>query len=223
MGTNKEINSEESADVFMESVQNGLPAWRGDVYNYSEFYGKPGRGAEYDEDTIPVDQMKHIIEHHAFRKRMEVVYDKYENEIAERLHWNIKKVKEIYIRMCETMMMINDPKLNGKNMKMKSLNLNDQDLKFIQMVQAINKDEYGLKDYFPVNMSDYNIMLSIKEAYIDSEKTGIQLKWMQLFEGEDRNGLRVQFYFDVKKQIIQTAYPVFDKGRRHLYKTYRMD
>ena len=196
-------------DVFMESVQNGLPAWRGKIYNYSEFEGRLSRGAEYDEDTIPVKQMKHIIEHHAFRKRMEVVYDKYKEEIADRLHWNEKKLKDLYLFLSEVMILINDHDHSGKNIKMKSLNLNDEYWKLIQVIQDIDKEECGMKDHFPVYMNDYNIMRSIKQAYANAEKVEAQRKGQQLYEGVDRNKLRIQFYFDEERKIIQTAYPVF--------------
>lgn len=198
------------ADIFMESVRNGLPTWKGDVYNYFEIIEKRHElGIEFEEDTIPIEQMKHIIEHHAFRKRMEIVYSKYKDEIMDRLHWSKEKLYDVHLKLHEIMIYINDPELNGKNKKMKKLNLDDQEWKFVLMIQTIDKDEFGMKDHFPIYMSDYNIMRSIKQAYANAEKVEAQRKGQQLYEGVDRNKLRIQFYFDEERKIIQTAYPVF--------------
>lgn len=65
---------------------NGLPAWRGDIYNAAMFYVHPDKSEAVDNNkikkymlhnadvTLPPTQMLHILESHSIFRRISTVY-----------------------------------------------------------------------------------------------------------------------------------------------------
>lgn len=169
------------------SQQNGLPSWRGNLYNlfalYSNFDTKKGFDEnavkDYWNDTIPVHFMKHILDKHSIYGAIERVTGSTCTTEASR------KIKEIFkftqTELSEIKMSILN-KLDGINLTgvdkefrdkaVKNVKITKDELDFIKEVDKLDIVDGKSVSHFNPTMTNLQIMEAIKEAYNNAHKIG---------------------------------------------------
>lgn len=238
------------AHYFTESVSNGLPAWRGELYNVYSLYFDPDIHAygelnrreceEYNNDTIPPVYMEHILRSHSIYERINDVIKSSENRkaIMEELGISINDLNKIEsdikrkINARNLNDMDSDSKRKITNKMPSDLKFTDQELAFVDEVCKID----GRKDHYPIEMTNIQIMQAVKEAYSGAMKIGhrkIQdikdkrneetissTKGRILYEGVSRKGMVIQFWYNFDLDLIETAYPVPDSNSKKHQRNY---
>lgn len=169
---------------FEESIQNALPAWRGESYNldmlyvYSYFCVNFNRKSreEYNNDTIHPLYMKHILKDHTISGRIDVVLSCRDSVkvIKEKLQVNdndlyrLERLIEdkIYARN----MSDSDPKSNGRISDKAGFKFTESELSLISEINNLYISNEEFIDCFPVEMTTPQIMRAIKEAYYTARR-----------------------------------------------------
>ena len=221
-------------EYFTEGTcQNGLPAWRGELYNFMKL--PETSYSLYDNDTLPTDKMKHILDKHSIYRRLEslVTSSKKNKEgisrggtdqlILTKMNRSESELIEIKKRIMLKIRYYNGiiPK---SDLPKHNTSFDFEEQKLISIIgdydkNVIIEDEKNeRKDHYPPYMSDYAIMNAIKEAYDNAEKIeershgktrAANPEGVILFQGTSKDGLNIQFYYDFDYDEITTAYPVF--------------
>lgn len=219
-----------------ESVENGLPKWRGHVYDVYTLYVNPKKhtyGAlkyqlikEYENDTLPPERMQHVLHNHGIYDRIDDVLKSSSNidSIAKNLGIN----REDVYNFGDSIQL----KINKRNLDYMYADLDPKEKKFTQLeYQFVGEiDKLDRKDHYPVDMTNLQIMQVIKEAYSNANKIGNRKfqssdnengksaphKGKILYEGISKNGMMIQFWYNFDWDIIETAYPVTsDRSKKH--------
>lgn len=206
---------------FTESVRNGLPPWRGELYNFMRLLTSDW--GLYKNDTLPPRRMKHILEEHSFYRRLSGLMEvpKIKDEILKRMNRTKDEVEGIINRIQIKIEYRNGMCPKEKLPKYKnghdSASFDFEENKLIAVVdycdKYVNKES---KDHFPPYMSDYDIMKAIQDAYKSAEKVEIIGRGNQglqeaktIYQGKSNEGLDIQFYNNFNLDIIESAYLVF--------------
>lgn len=218
---NYEYRDAQWMKYFTESVRNGLPPWRGEIYNFMRL--SEGDWDLYENDILPPKRMRHILEEHSFYRRIKRVMEvpQLKDEILKRMNRTETEVKEIIHRIRMKIAYRNGMCPKEKLPKYKnghdSASFDFEEDKLIAVVdycdKYVNKES---KDHFPPYMSDYEIMKAIQDAYKTAEKVEIMGRGNQglqeaktIYQGKSDKGLDIQFYYNLDLDIIESAYPVF--------------
>lgn len=235
-------------EYFAESVRNGLPAWRGKLYNFYMFYNnfESHTGLdykymeEYNDDTIPPMFMRHILAEHSIYCRIDKVLESPEN---------VRKIeKRLNIDKYDMEKLINSikSKINTRNFRgtdKASINVKPNKFDFtgdeMNLVAEIDKLDVVVKngqrlieDHYPIDMSNWQIMDAIKEAYLNASKTsgiimqGVRdrrgdteysntgkqidpVKGKRTYQGESRKyNLIIEIWYNFDLNLIESAYPL---------------
>lgn len=223
---------------FTESIENGLPPWRGEIYDVYTLYRSPETHSydtlsekltkEYENDTIPPERMQHILHDHSIYDRIYDVirYAENKNNIAESLGISVDDVGALEDSIKR--------KINFRNLNFIYKDLDSKKKKFtpLELQFATQIDKLDRKDLYRVEMTNLQIMQAIKEAYSNAKKAGelkIQFntkddsslaapdKGKRLYEGySSKYNLIIQFWYNFDLDIIETAYPVTsDRSKKH--------
>lgn len=220
---------------YTEYAGNGLPKWRGELYNVYTLYvdqqSHPYDGLdeklieEYNNDTIPPERMQHILhDHSAYDRINDVIRNAGKKKvIAENLKISVNDLRylELSVRRKINARNLNDTDLDSKNRKFTTLEY--------QFISEINK--FDKKDIYPLDMTNLQIMGAIKEAYSNARKIrsrriqpndgsnekSAPIKGKILYEGySSKYDLIIQFWYNFDLGIIETAYPVTsDRSKKH--------
>lgn len=231
-------------EYITESVGNGLPPWRGDLYNFFMFYIDPDainleKGdvldselvKKYKDHTLPPIRMMHIMKAHTIFGRSKVVLDSEDNRKI------IAKNLDIEMRDLLYMMMKFNDKIKARNLNdvgpdfrskidIKSIpNFTKQEREFARQIDALDKSKGHMKDHYPYELTNLQIMEAIKEAYKNARKIGskkINISnnptdmdpdapyiGKQLYEGYSKKyDLVIQFWYNFDYNFIESAWPV---------------
>ena len=182
------------ADYFNESVRNGLPPWRGNLYNYDMFYIRSSDDRkigldeslikDYNNDTIPPDYMHHILESHSIYYRIDDVLSKSSRRESNRGEiMNRLGISKIDVRNLELSI---KSKIEGRNSadideslkrdigESKHRKFTDLEFRFMSEIDLLDKKykegEERFKDHYPVEMTNLQIMEAIRDAYGNARK-----------------------------------------------------
>ncbi len=198
-----------------ESVRNNLPKWKGELYSYYKIeidYDEPDFDYK-NNHTLPLNRMKHIIDGHSIRKRIDITCRDFESSLKNDLRIHSKTMFESIITSIKYKIRI----INGiiyntdlGNSFTKNKLFSNVELKLISRVDYY--DKYGRQndsvDHFPYYMSDLEIMKSIREAYKTAEKTSGYIQGHRVYKGKYKN-ITIRFLYDFNNGYIVTAFPVF--------------
>lgn len=216
---------------------NGLTSWRGRLYNFYMFYDRPDRHGKLDKDqmkeywdsTIPPEFMEHILKSHSVWDRMDVVFNSSENKhkLMSIFKMDDNQLQDIRddIRDKITTINMNDVKPNAHG---KVMDFTKEELAFIDQVLMLD----DVKDHYPVQMSYLNIMRAIKEAYECAYKTNDKIKMQpsldrrtgetkrsvrgqRKYRGESKNGMLIEFWYDLDLKVIMSAYPIDTHAKKY--------
>lgn len=206
-------------EYFTDTAHNGLPEWEDEensnILHYKYYI------------TLPSASVKHILSEYTIDGRSRAVYASNKNlrEIREtfRTKFDIKerelaKITEsletkIYNRNREDI----DPDFKSKVNDRSKFNFTEQELLLASEIDRLDSVFGFHREHYPVEMTEFQIMKSIKEAYHNAKRTGRtkilayekdSIKGSGLFEGVAKNGLRIQFWYNFDQSIIETAYPI---------------
>lgn len=235
-------------EYFTESVRNGLPAWRGKLYNFYMFYhdfdGHKdldfNHMEDYNNDTIPPMFMEHILAEHSIYCRIDVVLKSSENigKIERRLNINRSHRMHLVRSIKEK---INARNFRGTNqssvdVKSKKFDFTGEEMNLVAEIDkldiVVKNGQRILEDHYPVDMSNWQIMDAIKEAYLNASKTsGVIMQSVRDRRGDEENaktgkviepvkgkrtyrgeskkyGLVIEFWYNFDLDLIETAYPI---------------
>lgn len=220
---------------FTESVGNGLPAWRGEIYNlyrlYLDFYhhdhGFTNEANDYYNDTIPPKYMEHILDRHTIYGRINYVMRNHDNmkSLMTRLHATSSELNSIALSLKIKIEMRNgighDP---GKSTKFTSEEINlAHQIDLLDTEMRNGKKVYV--DHFKLELLNTDIMRMIREAYKSARKisartinqtsmdrrtgdTSPQKFGKVEYEGISKDGTIIRFTYDFDVNVIETAYPL---------------
>lgn len=168
--------------------QDGLPAWRGELYNlfacYLDFNDKDGlfdssEVKEHENDTIPVQFMEHIIKKHSVYGMIKrVLGNRCTTESAAKIREMFKlsssELIDIMTSMLNELDAINATGADRKyHNRCKNSNL-FEDNEWDVLLQIDKLDIVGGNhvDHYPATMTNLQIMDAIKEAYESAHKEG---------------------------------------------------
>lgn len=185
---------------YTESVRNGLPAWRGKIYNYYMFWNVDRTGDKekifldtrsmkpYENDTVPPTSMKHILESHSIYERINSVLYTSNNKGTNRAELrrifglSDKELDTFRNDVCDVILARNQNNMTPGYKKNKKVGENEQydftdsQLKFISEIDRLDckekDDDEKFKDHYPIKMTNLQIMDAIKEAYSNAKKIG---------------------------------------------------
>ena len=228
-------------EYFTKCIQNSLPAWRGEIYNtvIFEHYRRSDDVmlehdySDYYNYTLRPDIMEYISEEYTIYGRIYAVLALKKNaaEIEKILSIKPKELRDIRRAVID--------KINNRNISeidpnfKKEIN-NRRKFKFtdleLSVASEIDKRDviFGQqRTHFPVDMTNSQIMESIKEAYDNAHKIANRkiiksyiMKHVLYDEVEPVNGstlyegysqkykLTIQFLYNFDLDGIETAYPV---------------
>ncbi len=226
-------------EYFTESVRNELPAWRGKLYNlfalYTNFEAKTTLDSsligEYENDTIPVHIMEHIIDKHSMYGAIKRVLGNNcttENarKIREHFKLSVNELKEFRASMLNKIDKINLTGVDSIHQRKpisKDFTSKEWDLiKEIDKLDIVNGVPIS---HYTATMSNLQIMEAIREAYETAQKNGAlligtdtdlrtdenfnEVKGHRKYKGvSDRHKLVICFLYSYDMNIITTAYPV---------------
>lgn len=219
-----------------EAVRNGLPPWRGELYNSYKLCSSPDDldnfnelFIKYDDDTLPPERMAHILQGHSVYSRINnlIHYDgnpkKHENrkQVMEALKINNGELDKLYYSVRNKILSMNrtdtTPGYTNKYDKIES-GFTKQEYQLVQEIDKLDKD-----DHYPVDMTNLQIMDAIREAYKNTEKSGkckrqkgqendgslpAPVNGKKLYLGRSRKyDLIIEFWYNFDLNIIESAYP----------------
>lgn len=227
-------------DYFVNLVQDSLPEWRGEIYNLEAFihYGFEDTifDNNYQNDTLPPDIMKYILEEYTVGGRINAVLASKKNrrEIEKVLNIKPKQLDEISNSIT---IKIDDRNIGEIDLNYKKKISNKRKFQFTELelsaASEIDKLDSLLgqpRKHFPIEMTNSQIMKSIKEAYKTAQKISKRqvrnsyitkyvlynkvepVKGSTLYEGVSKNGLTIRFRYNFDYNVIETAYPVILNG-----------
>lgn len=171
-----------------ESVRNGLPAWRGKLYNlfacYLDFNYKNGifdssEVKERENDTIPVQFMEHIIKKHSVYGMINrVLGNRCTTESAVKIRELFKLSLEDIVEIRRSMLSeLDDINATGADRryhnKYKNSDLfKDNEWDILLQIDKLDVVKGVHVDHYPATMTNLHIMEAIKEAYESAHKEG---------------------------------------------------
>lgn len=225
-------------DLYLnEAVRNGLPPWRGELYNNYSFTSPDDLedvrtiSTGYEDDTLPPIKMAHILIGHSIYSKMREMVNggdsqsrqRYQESIMNDLKISEKEMNELYRSIRQKILARNmtdtpsDYKEKTKSNKIPKFT--EQEYEFVQEIDKLDKD-----DHYPVDMTNLQIMDAIREAYKNTEKSGkckrqkgqendgslpAPVNGKKLYLGRSRKyDLIIEFWYNFDLNIIETAYPV---------------
>ena len=226
--------------------QPHLPAWRGEYYNPYDIYRDfidlkdekvVGSSDEYNDCTLPIYRMAHILRDHSVYSRIQHVLvhsgstfkqSNIDMMLSKLNLLDEDELKKLYGGIRNKIAKLNeDPAPTIANLGIK-VEFTEIERKFVNLL-----DEIDPKDHWPVEMSNIMIMDAIREAYENAEKDGNRQysssgsktsdkpaapnKGKMLYKGTStRHKLIIQFWYNFDLDIIETAYPISEtKSNRH--------
>ena len=191
-----------------ESVRNNLPKWKGELYSYYKIKDIRSLRSEYENNhTLPLNRMKRIIKRHSLKERIDIVCREFGESVKRDLAIRSNlRFDSIVDSINYRLNIINGiiPYTSSKDILFTS-----DELKLISRIDYY--DKYGRQNdsvnHFPYYMSDLEIMKSIREAYMNAEKTSGYIYGHRLYEGKYKN-ITIKFSYDFNNGYIITAFPV---------------
>lgn len=176
------------AEYFTESVGNGLPPWRGNLYNVYALYLDPETHEygelddllikNYNNDTIPPVYMEHILRSHSVYDRMTDVFKSTTNMdiIANNLNIPVSSLarlrKEVRRKINARNTTDMEPEYQADISNQAFPTFTRQELRFIAEIDKLDISKGQFKDHFPVEMTNLQIMKAIRESYHNAKKCG---------------------------------------------------
>lgn len=225
-------------DYFMNLVQDSLPEWRGEIYNLKAFdyYGFEDItfDNDYQNDTLPPDIMKYILEEYTVGGRINAVLASKKNrrEIEKVLNIKPKQLDEIRNSI---KIKINDRNKGEIDLDYKKKISNKRKFQFTELevlaaseISKLDSLHDQPRNHFPIEMTNSQIMKSVKEAYKAAHKISKRqvrnsyitkyvlynkvepVKGSILYEGISKNGLTIRFRYNFDYNVIEIAYPVIE-------------
>lgn len=167
---------------FTEHIQNILPEWRGELYNFDIFRGLDGYrlSREYCKDTLPPDRMEYILGEYSIESRIDAVLIPCKNlrifEKLFKLGW--KELSDTVFSILERIRNRNACDIDSD---FKSEVSDKSRFRFTELelsiVSEIDKRDVSLGKYryhYPVEMTYLQIMQAIKEAYSTARQIGMR-------------------------------------------------
>lgn len=224
-------------EYFTEGTrQNGLPAWRGELYNLYELYtdfdepkiGFTNEANDYYNDTIPPKYMEHILDRHTIYGRIGIVLSSVENKniIMSKLKLNDEKIRVLWKSIREK-----NKKRNGVGYNQgDNIRFTLDETKLIEQIDLLDTESVGNGekhhvDHFKIELRNIDIMKMIKQAYhsaqrVSSRETKQTSKDRRTedvnpqnlgkvdYEGITKDGTIIRFTYDFDVNVIDTAYPL---------------
>lgn len=222
-------------EYFMEHMQNSLPKWRGELYNYDIFSKSDDYRLvyEYCKDTPP-DRMEYILEEYSIESRIDTVLTPRKNiRMFEKIfHLNEKELYDIAYSIIKRIRDRNacdiDPDFKREVNDRIRFHFTESEL---MIVSEVDKRDVSLGKYrahYPVEMTNLQIMQAVKEAYSTARRIGMRkvakanferylcdtgnepdpVKGSTLYEGVSKDGLVIRFWYNFDLNQIETAYPI---------------
>lgn len=220
---------------FTESVKNGLPAWRGRIYNLYELYmtfhrrddGFTNEADDYYNDTIPPKCMEHILDRHTIYGRINHVLksDDNKNAVMNALHINDYKLRLMVVSL--------RTKIENRNgidySPYRSIKFTSEEINLAQQIDLLDTEMRNGKlvnvDHFKLELLNTDIMRMIQQAYKTATKISArevhkstkdrrteivspQYLGKVEYEGVARDGTIIRFTYDFDANVIDTAYPL---------------
>lgn len=168
-----------------ESVGNGLPAWRGELYNLYELYVNPNKpdigftnvADDYYNDTIPPIYMKHILDRHTIYGRIGAVLGSIDkpgenkNIIMSRLKFNKEKINAVRNSIEEKIMKRNRvgyAEDDNVHFTSDEIRLAEQ-IDLLDIESTKNGGQHYV-DHFKLELRNIDIMKMIQQAYKSARK-----------------------------------------------------
>lgn len=217
----------------LESVKNNLPAWKGEIYNFTLNENSLSNDwiEDFNDHIIPPIYMEHILQNHCLynrihEARMDYIFDMELRKINTQGSYEINhlidrfKQKSIDRDIADT-----DFYHPGKTVRYKNINFLDEEKFLAGLI-----DKYDKKDHWPLEMTCVQIMYAIMEAYstaykvskrkyqIGTDKRSKPNKFApsrgyQIYQetAKSYNDMVIEFWFDFDLNVISTAYPKTNK------------
>lgn len=168
-----------------ESVGNGLPAWRGDLYNLYELYVNPNKpdigftnvADDYYNDTIPPIYMKHILDRHTIYGRIGAVLGSIDkpgenkNIIMSRLKFNKEKINAVRNSIEEKIMKRNRVGYTEDD----NVHFTSDEIRLAEQIDLLDIEStknggQHYVDHFKLELRNIDIMKMIQQAYKSARK-----------------------------------------------------
>lgn len=229
-------------DYFVKLLENVLPAWNGELYNLEltnyrylddDIQEKYKYNDYYTNRTVRCDIFEYIIEDYTILNRINAVLAIKANrdKISKSLNIKPDKLYEfkypIYKKVSDRNMADIDSNYKKKIGDRRRFKFTDLELAFASEIDKLDM-RFGKKViHYPLEMTDFQIMEAIKEAYENSHrifnrkigKTYV-LKYILWNNSEPINGsilfegysqkykLTIQFLYNFDLNTIEVAYPI---------------
>ena len=235
---------------FTETVGNGLPEWRGELYNIAIFSYDDYDYVNYEKwrelreagwdlikmhngDTIPPAYMEHILEWHSVYERIDIVLDSAEDVNEIKKGFNIKYLPEsLREKIYNSNMSEIDPDYKKEINNKQKFRFTDSELALASEIDKRDLFNGEYNEHFPAQMTNLQIMEAVKRAYHTARKISPRklqavydrrkgrdfgeecgemsypVKGKILYEGNAKNGMVVQFWYNFDPDLIEEAYPV---------------
>lgn len=177
-------------EYVIESLGNGLPAWRGELYNlyelyfdfFDQFWGFKNYAKDYYHDTIPPLSMERILNRHTIYGRIDDVLasDKNAKTIMLELKadkysmWDDVLLLERRIEKRNGIEYTKTTRFNVNKFNLAKLNFTSNEITIAQQIDLLDTEMRNGKEqhveHFKLELRNIDIMRMIQQAYKSARK-----------------------------------------------------
>jgi hypothetical protein len=169
---------------FEELINNSLPEWKGELYNYytclddvyyNDYYDmrwKYNAVSGYTDCTIPPQYMHYICTTHHLCNKIHAILTVHGNDsvIMKKLNIDENAMRKIIYSISDKIYIRNMQESGNDEYANKNYKFNMMELSFLSLIDKLDNPVDSARDYFPIEMTSLEIMRAIREAYNTARK-----------------------------------------------------